>query len=106
MVIPFPETKDHGGCTPSYLAALEAHFAYVDRETARLRHIYEKSEEFPLWTDGQNIITVVLVKKPDAEEKKVAVNNLIGFATHSGKSIKRVWQGMKSGEWQLIAETD
>ncbi len=102
QIIKFPESKSFGGFNERYQAALEAHFAYAEAQRRRLH--FEKSELAPAWTDTVNVIWVALKQKPDRETREAAINNLIGSAIHQGKNIIRAWQGMKDGEWLLIAE--
>lgn len=102
QIIKFPESKDFGGFNERYMAALATHETYIKWQKKRLR--YEKSELAPTWTNGANVISVVLQRKPVPEDMSIAINNLVGYATHQNKYIVRAWRGMKDGEWQLLAE--
>jgi hypothetical protein len=102
QVVKFPESSDFDGLDGSFLTALRAHENYIEAEKRRLR--YEPSITAPEWVSGDSVISVVLPEKPDHEKMKVAVNNLVGYATHLGKRIVRSWRGMRDGEWHLIAE--
>jgi hypothetical protein len=114
LVCKFPDMKDHGN-KESYLAALEDHFGYIKRETERVLELMAdtppSSQKEP-WVDETKRETIhVTVKLPvTAESRMVGVDNLVGYATHLGKHIRRVCLGEMTNEgervWCIFAELE